>query len=896
MNSHWLLSNFSYWRALTVFCAVLLCGTAFGVQAQTPTGELLRNGGFEGGSGSDDHGGGVPEWTAYEAGYGIDRNVHRTGDQSVRCDSLNTHTRLGAQTQLTLNQKRPVPILVAGWSKADSVGGVKDEDYSIYIDLEYMDGTPLWGQIAAFNVGTHDWERRQVLVLPAKPIKSMTIYALFRNHSGTAWFDDFSARALDGANVFDSQALPPLSGRAIAGDKGSLHVRAGDGLALTVSAEGEITSVHAGDQDVTSPAAGGFFVRDVARDGPLVAMRGLARSHEHGAAIGSGGNAAHVSFNAKIVPIGDSLLVDGEVNDQTNTDRAITVYLVLPIQADGWQWGQDIRHAETIHAGREYSNQVRVNAGATGGLSLYPFACVAGPRNSVGIASQMDWPSIFRLFYNGTTHQFVMAWDFALTGKTRSWPSHNARFRCTLFRLPSGQAEWGFRAAAQRFYQLNALAYTRRAKAEGIWIPFTSPARVEHPADFGFAYHEGDNSIKSDNALGILSFRYTEPMSYWMPMPPQMPRTYDQAIALLHKNAEGSPGEARDFSRATLNSGTQDENERFNLQFRNEPWANGAVFVLDPNPELPTTPDQPTKASINYTVTMGDRMYGAGARQERGDQAGEYLDSLESWGDTQDYRLSDIAACPYPIPFDTDSRRPVLPQWYSTHAFTRFLSEDLHNRGKLLMANTTPVNYTILAPLLDVMGIEVNWLGGNGEWRPDSDATLNLRRTMSGQKPYLLLMNTNFDKFTSPLVEKYFQRSLFYGIYPSMFSVNAADSPYWDAPRWYNRDRNLFVKYIPIIKRLSAAGWEPITQAHSANPAVYVERYGSRLFTVLNDSSQSQTTTLTIDLHALGLPTADFHVESLFTHAEVPVQRLGSTLSIPLHLGAEEVMALELKP
>src|SRR6185369_16371776 len=106
-----------------------------------------------------------------------------------------------------------------------------------------------------------------------------------------------------------------------------------------------------------------------------------------------------------------------------------------------------------------------------------------------------------------------------------------------------------------------------------------------------------------------------------------------------------------------------------------------------------------------------------------------------------------------------------------------------------------------------------NWLGSDGQWRPDSDETFNLRRTMSAQKPYLLLMNTDYEKFTSVDVEKYFQRSLFYGVYPSMFSADAATKAYWDNPKWYNRDRPLFRKYIPILKRFSAAGWEPITEA-----------------------------------------------------------------------------------
>jgi len=74
------------------------------------------------------------------------------------------------------------------------------------------------------------------------------------------------------------------------------------------------------------------------------------------------------------------------------------------------------------------------------------------------------------------------------------------------------------------------------------------------------------------------------------------------------------------------------------------------------------------------------------------------------------------------------------------------------------------------------------------------------------------------------MVEKYFLRCLFYGIFPSMFSVNAAESPYWENPAWYDRDRAHFRRYLPLIKRVAEAGWNPITQATVDNPDIFVER------------------------------------------------------------------------
>src|SRR5260221_13560913 len=100
---------------LSLFCLLLLFVTGKPVGQQKP-GELLHNGAFEGGGGSDGRGAGVPRWQAFESGYEIDRNTHRGGDQCIRCDSLRPQTLRGALQKIEVNQTPPVPIVVTGWS------------------------------------------------------------------------------------------------------------------------------------------------------------------------------------------------------------------------------------------------------------------------------------------------------------------------------------------------------------------------------------------------------------------------------------------------------------------------------------------------------------------------------------------------------------------------------------------------------------------------------------------------------------------------------------------------------------------------------------------------------------------------------------------------------------
>ena len=123
------------------------------------------------------------------------------------CDNASdSQIQRGVSQTIVLNQTKPEPIVAVAWSKADEVGGGRDSNYSLYLDLVYSDGSPLWGQVAPFNIGTHDWEKAQVIIFPEKPIKSVSFHMLLRQHSGKAFFRDPELRVLKppaGACLFD---------------------------------------------------------------------------------------------------------------------------------------------------------------------------------------------------------------------------------------------------------------------------------------------------------------------------------------------------------------------------------------------------------------------------------------------------------------------------------------------------------------------------------------------------------------------------------------------------------------------------------------------------------------------------------------------------------------------
>lgn len=769
-------------------------------------------------------------WGTWEAGYTPAPGAGRDGSTAAFCRRTDpAEPGQGVAQTITLNQDHPMPLVVTGWSRAEGVDGSPNPDYSIYCDLIYTDGTPLWGQIAPFSTGTHDWQRRRVVIVPLQPVRSITVYGLFRHHLGSAWFDDFSLH-----QVSEVEGGGPLDGATIlapdATRRGGDQRRAGP---LTLTVDGfTVTGVRLGDRDVTGRCQGGFLVRDVAADS------GFHDFDPDGSCPALG-----LALEAEITPRDDHFVVEGRLRDLRGEPRAITLVFGLPVAAGGWRWGRDMR-SETIIAGRgELANSASFDAGSNRQLARYPLANIAGPLGALTIAIDMRQPAHYRLSWSGATSLLTIGYDFGLSPLTRNFPSA-APFRFVIY---GGDGAWGFRQALADYYRLFPDYFRLRTPQQGIWQAFAATSKVEGWEDFGFRFKEGTDETAWDDAHGLLTFRYCEPGSYWMAMPPDMPRDREHALARLQELAESTNPSQRAFARAVLSSGIRDAQDELRIDFVKAPWCDGALFFMNPNPDLPGD-------VTAYTLHWNDaakKAYDQGATPELD---GEYLDSLEGFA-LEDPSPSHLVYAIVPPTFGSDSLQPISHTAFEKFGFVRGFAEWLHARDKLLMANSIPYRFGFLCAWIDVMGTETNWMPG-GQYRADDDAIMNLRRALAGKRPYLLLQNTMFQDF-GPYVERYFQRSLAYGMLPSMFSHNAASDHYFTIPAWYNRDRELFRKYIPIIKAVAEEGWEPVTGARCDNPAIQLERFGpgptrTLYLTVHNPTDAPQTGTVSFDETVLG--------------------------------------------
>ena len=748
-------------------------------------------------------------WDPWQKGF------TREGALFVCDNGADAAVQRGASQTVELNQASPEPIMASAWSKAEGVGGGPDSDYSLYLDLVYADGSPLWGQIAPFSVGTHDWERRQVVVVPEKPVKSLAFHLLLRRHAGKAWFRDpelHVVKAPEGSCMFDG--VPVVL-------KGAL---------------GE-----------------GFQVRDVAAGSDFVRLQREALG---------------LRLECKTTEADGATLFDVTLSDTTGKDRAVTLVYAVPIGQQGWRWLHDPRRDIEAEPRREYMNATGFRAGANGRLSRYPLGAVADANRGLALGIDMARPAFFRIGASSGSGELFLAWDLGLAPEK---PAAHVRF-CRFAFEPA----WGFRAALARFYELFHDQFRSRTPEQGLWMPFAKISQVKDFQDFGFKFKEGNDETAWDDAHGILTFRYTEPMTWWMRMPKEMPRTLEAAVAEAKRLADAGDGRAK----ALLTSGYQNEAGQFPARLLDTPWCNGAVWSMN---SMPGIQGEVTDFKNKWNAALREKLYGP---KRNGDLDGEYIDSSEGYvTDELDFRRDHFAAADTPLAFSPDSRRPAIFRGLVAFEYVRAIARDVHGMGKLMMANGAPDRLCWLIPMLEVGGTETDWHRG-GKWRPMSDADLLYRRALCKGKPYCFLMNTRFEEFSHQLVEKYMKRCLAYGMFPGFFSSDASTGQYFRRPELYDRDRPLFKRYVPLCKLVAEAGWEPVTRARSSDPKVYVERFGDRYLTVFNDSPEPRTATIAFETK----PPASLR-ELL---AGKPVECRDGKATIALD--GEDVAVLELSP
>jgi len=601
-----------------------------------------------------------------------------------------------------------------------------------------------------------------------------------------------------------------------------------------------------------------------------------------------------LSVSATLRPVGDRIDVSVWASDTRPQDRPLTLYFALPVDATGWRWWDDVATARLIEGQTDYWHSTWSGQGAR--WSPYPFSCISGTDAALSLSVPLSLPRVQRTVYDPRLKLYYIAYDFCLTPDAVK-QQQTARFEFSLF---GGDPSWGLRDTVRKYYEYYPEAFEKRVPKDGGWGCWGTYEGNQNIADLGFMYHWGPDSrgsgdaaksVAYDNQIGVLSLPYIEWTNLHVSMEgyekadnaaimerirwiadPARTGSLDKLSYLYPYDDRLGPDKDKwmrevftaylaslIYDRAGMLYGGADQSE-FGLlvakyiPFNADPDIVGGAGDLFLNKWWP--------AIEEYYADKGVRIDGFG------------WDNFYVRGTCFDHRREHFAAADEPLLFDPESLEPVIAKDMATYELQREVVKRLREMGRYLIANQSNVSLVpATLPLLDVFGYEWN-VQNTGVYA----------RTMAHHKPVCTLPCAPAH-YEDPFVREH----LLYGVWPGGYYDTSAPA-YLELMR----------KYIPIVRRQSAAGWEPVTLARVDSPQaqVEVERFGGGdgkelLFSLKNRGGVAADVRLRIDA-SLVQAGVQHKVTELVSGAELgTVTRESASVEVPIGAGEVVVVAVE---
>ncbi len=663
---------------------------------------------------------------------------------------------------------------------------------------------------------------------------------------------------------FDLRPTPRVQLLGAARGPATATVATDDGLTLGFDAAGRLASVTLDGAEVLPAGEAppvGLLARDVAADSPPVVAEGRVREVEGDLLATLSAPGLDLDLQALYAAMGDHISVTVTVTNRRDSDRAITVYFALPFPSGSATWWDGIVATRPAEGNLTLGAFDSISAGANGRHSVLPFGCIAADEG-LALAVPMDYPILHRIAACPATGQFFLAVDLGLTEATAKFPNR-ARFHFTIYRC---DPRWGLRAAAERYYRIFPELFEKRMLDDGGWVAWGNLADVPNFEQLGFLYHwgpAGPEAVAFDDARGVYSFLYSDSARFFADLGefdhrPSREECTGAMRALLdaadpravilsaranatgrrrYESLEARMGRAaaerflRDQIEAVKRSAAIDGAGAIQVGYlvNREDWGGtdwwtGRAFC-DIDPDIPG----------GYGRFLFDRILDPAVESYRAEGAepdGFGLDNFFSNARTLDFDREHLAACDFPVTFAAGDFRPVVTGDSIMYEWTAELKRRLEAEGKWLMANTCVQPFCFAQHLLDVNGLEWNLEGASP-----------LARVLAYHKQVVSLPMRP-EHYQEPFIRAHLPMGVFPGGYASA-SRFAPDTEI----------AALYARYLPILRRMSAAGWEPVPWAWADDERVTIERFGSGanlLLSLHNHAAEVVRTTVHVDLDRLG--------------------------------------------
>ena len=661
----------------------------------------------------------------------------------------------------------------------------------------------------------------------------------------------------------------------------------GGGVSLTVDADGVVRGIRVGDHALTCKPAPFVSLCDVTKSTDFVpgavTESDLSRRFE----VSFAGQDAQVALvfeqREKSIRVTCEL-----IGKQDLPARGVLLRFLLPVDCVGWKWHDDMQTSRTITHGENYEVVQALRAwpdlpewadkpNLRIGAANRNFCTVLTGPVGLCVAPDIERPIIFRTAYDATARQLQLVYDLALSPDTD--PPNRWSFA---FDLYACDTEWGFRAALQAYYTMYPHLFKNFVPEPGQWMAFTDLKHLDNANEFHFALQEGARDPAYDDKIGVLDCTYFTHAGQFVRIPNHDPEKDPPPPAeVILAETEKTFKKRTKLSGVYREVGLHDARGQFQIPKTRVYGHYIAQFNLDPDLRY-------GKWHLERTAMQTEGFAKKGGRLD-----GFYYDGLTTG---LNYRTDHFKHSLAPPLWDPASNKPVLNNFFNSCEFARAAAELLRPRGQITMMNGALHATFYVAPWLDVFGAETGLR--------ISRSSFNFIRTIIYHKPMLTLLKGNYEKkIGHGEIELFMKRALAYGIFPGFFdwppSGLGPGGRYWAHPEYYERDRDLFRKYLPLVKTLAAAGWEPVTHVRSSNGDVFVERYGPDAdwvlwLTLLNETSAPSRTSLMFDAKPLGIDVGKARCVDVLNGGEIDLCPENRSLLAEVVVPADDVLMLQI--
>ncbi len=515
-------------------------------------------------------------------------------------------------------------------------------------------------------------------------------------------------------------------------------------------------------------------------------------------------------------------------------DRCLRLGVGVSLNPEGWDWHDDVRMVRRV-VGHEgvMENVMPVSWGAKGRQSVYPIGVISRTSGVLSVETDLSEPRAFVLQADPGRSFFGVWYDVALTRMTSNFPGR-AAFRCA-FRSWKNPA-MPFRTALAGLYKRTAFFEKSPALPMGAGLMAPAFPQLSNAADYGFAWwceeeaSPRDASWPQGPVLGIVKMA---PALFQAFVPPGFPveaAAVEDLMRLL--SSKGDAGQ-RDSAASALLSAARAPGGVRQIHLPESADASRAWMELNLDPELAVSPALPVSRAMTEWRRISEEI-------KRGRGTGFLLDAISSLS-ALDYQAPALAVADYPCVFQAGLFHPAVATAFSAVEYLAPLSGFLREKGLPLMGAVEGPAHPFIFPCLSAAVGKIP-AGPAGRYADPPDSLLNYYRAMMGKKAMMLRVQPELSLFSSNAVQRFFMDSLFLGFLPSL---EVAEGSTQALAEWLEREGAAWRTYLPLIRRLAEAGWNPLgALGVQAGEDVQIEAFGSlggiRHLTLKNPGSFSE--------------------------------------------------------